>query len=409
MNKDFLMKYAELIVKMGINIQNNQILVVRAPIESAEFVRMISEIAYKSGAREVVIKWMDEISTKIKYEMANDEIFDEFPEYEKEFYLSLVRKDAAFLSIAASDPDLMKNIDPSRIMRTQKAMNSNLTEYRNRLMNNINVWCVASIPTVSWAMKVFPGVSEDEAVEKLWDAIFSAVRAKNEDPVASWEEHDTKLKEYKKILNDFDFHKLLIKSEIGTDLELELPEGHIWYGGSDVTPSDIRFFPNMPTEEIFSMPKKTGVNGKVVSSLPLNYNGALIDKFELTFENGRIVDYKAEVGEDKLKGLVETDEGSHYLGEIALVPYDSPISNTGILFYNTLFDENASCHLAIGKAYPICIKDGENMDSVQMEEKGVNDSNVHVDFMFGTKDLDVQGVTKDGKIVQIFKNGNYAL
>ncbi len=409
MNKESLQKYAELIVKMGVNIQKDQILVLRAPIESAEFVRMISEIAYKSGARDVVIKWTDEQSTKIRFQNANDEVFDEFPEYERDFYLTLVRKGAAFLSISASDPDLMKDVETSKIVRTQKASNSQLTEYRDRLMNNVNVWCVASIPTAGWAKKVFPDVTVEEAIEMLWEAIFKAVRADEDNPVLAWENHDRKLKEYKKLLNDYNFDKLIIKNSLGTDLELELPKGHIWYGGSDDSSEGTRFFPNIPTEEIFSMPKKTGVNGKVVSALPLNLHGSLVEDFTLTFKDGRIVEFDAKKGYEQLKGLIETDEGSHYLGEIALVPYDSPISNSKILFFNTLFDENASCHLAIGKAYPICIENGDKLTKEEMEEKGVNDSLTHVDFMFGTSDLSIDGLTSEGKLIPVFREGNYVL
>lgn len=303
----------------------------------------------------------------------------------------------------------MKDVETSKIVRVQKASNSQLTEYIDRLMNNVNVWCVASIPTVGWAKKVFPNVSSEEAVELLWDAIFKAVRVDMESPVNAWEEHDSKLKEYKKLLNDYNFEKLLIENEIGTNLELELPKGHIWYGGSDDSSEGTRFFPNMPTEEIFSMPKKRGVNGKVVSSLPLNLHGSLIEDFTFTFKDGKIVDFTAKKGYDQLKALIETDEGSHYLGEVALVPYDSPISNSKILFYNTLFDENASCHLAIGKAYPICIENGDKLTKEEMELNGVNHSLTHVDFMFGTKDLSIKGVTFDGKIIQVFKDGNYAL
>jgi aminopeptidase len=195
---------------------------------------------------------------------------------------------------------------------------------------------------------------------------------------------------------------------LGTDLTVELPEGHIWFGGSDYTPENLEFIANMPTEEVFTLPKKSGVNGKVVSSKPLSHNGSIIDKFSITFKEGRIVDYTAEKGYDTLKSIIETDEGAHYLGEVALVPYDSPISKSGILFYNTLFDENASCHLAIGKAYPICIKNSDNMTKEQLESAGVNDSFMHVDFMIGSQDLDITGITVDGKEVPVFRNGNFA-
>jgi aminopeptidase len=408
MDKTMLEKYARLLVKMGVNIQTGQTLVINSPIECAEFARMIAENAYQAGAREVVMSWRDELSTRIKYLHATDDVFDEFPEWQKEFSLSYSHKGAAFLSISASDPELMKGVDPSRMVRQQKVASAALKEYRERMMANKNVWCVASIPTVAWAKKVFPGVSGEEAVEKLWDAIFKTVRADQEDPVAAWEEHKSNLQKSMDFLNNSNFKSLKFKNALGTDLNVELPEGHLWLGGSEFTPEGVEFIANMPTEEVFSLPKKTGVNGTVFSSKPLNYNGNLIDEFSITFKDGRIVDFSAKEGYETLKSLVETDEGSHYLGEVALVPYDSPISRSNILFYNTLYDENASCHLAIGKAYPVCIKNGENMTSAELEQHGVNESITHVDFMFGTKDLQITGITQDGTEVIVFKDGNFA-
>lgn len=403
-----LEKYARLLVKTGINIEKDQILVLSSPIECADFARIISEIAYKEGAREVVLNWRDELSTKIKYMNAPEEIFEEVPEWQKEFYISYAREGAAFLSISASDPELMKEVDPKRMAKANKASSIALKEYRERLMSNKNVWCIASIPTKSWAKKVFPYVSEEEAIEKLWDAIFSAVRVDREDPVAAWEEHKANLKRSMDFLNSNNFKYLHYKNSLGTDLKIELPEGHMWLGGSELTPEGVEFIANMPTEEVFTLPKKTGVNGTVVSSMPLNYNGNLVEGFSITFEEGKIVDFKADRGYETLKSIVETDEGSHYLGEVALVPYNSPISNTNILFYNTLFDENASCHLAIGNAYPVCVKDGENMNKEELDKVGVNTSLTHVDFMIGTKDLNITGITADGKEIAVFKDGNFA-
>ncbi|MBU3158722.1 aminopeptidase [Clostridium frigoris] len=408
MDNKLLEKYALLLVKTGINIQKDQTLVINSPIECAAFTRIVSRIAYIEGAREVVVTWRDELSTKIKFTFAPEEIFCEYPDWQRDFYVSSARKGAAFLSISASDPELMKDVNPERMSKSNKAASTAIKEYRDRMMSNKNVWCVASIPTQAWANKVFPEVSEEEAMEKLWNAIFKTVRVDTKDPVASWETHKSNLKKSMDYLNLNNFKYLQYKNSLGTDLKIELPENHLWLGGSDYTPGGIEFIANMPTEEVFTLPKKTGVNGIVVSSKPLNYNGNLINKFTLTFEKGRVVDFKAESGYDILKSIIETDEGSCYLGEVALVPYDSPISNSNILFYNTLFDENASCHLALGKAYPVCIKNGENLSAEELEELEVNDSFVHEDFMVGTEDLQIIGITADGKEVSVFENGNFA-
>lgn len=403
-----LRKYAKLAVKTGINIQKDQTLVVMSPIECAPFTRMISEVAYEEGAKEVIIHWNDELSAKVKYMKASDEIFDIFPDWQKESQLYYARQGAAFLSISASDPELMKEVDPKRIARFQKARQIALKEFNQRLMSNKNAWSIVSIPTAGWSSKVFPGVSQEEAIEKLWEAIFKIVRVDKENPVEAWDIHKNNLKEKMDFLNLNNFKALHFKNSKGTDLKVELPENHLWVGGAEYTSEGVEFIANMPTEEVFSLPKKTGVNGVVVSSKPLNYGGNLIDNFELTFKDGRIVDFKAEQGYDTLKHLIETDEGSHYLGEVALVPYDSPISNSGIIFYNTLYDENASCHFAIGRAYSLCLKDGDTMNEEDLEKAGANSSLAHVDFMIGTSDLSIVGMTKEGKEVQVFKDGNWA-
>ncbi|MBP2628850.1 MAG: peptidase aminopeptidase [Firmicutes bacterium] len=408
MNTMSLEKYADLIVKTGVNIQKGQTLVITSPIECAPFARMISQIAYQAGARDVVMNWRDELFSKIRFLHAPEEVFEEFPNWQKEFYTSYVKQGAAFVSIAASDPELLKDVNPERVAKLQKTSNLALQEYRERIMNHQNAWCIASIPTKSWAKKVFSDLSEDQAVEELWEAIFKTVRVDTENPVAAWDYHKENLKVSADFLNSNQFKVLRYKNSLGTDLEIELPEGHIWLGGSEFTPEGVEFIANMPTEEVFTLPKKTGVNGIVVSSMPLNYNGNLIEQFSLTFKDGKVVDFTAEKGYEVLKKLIETDEGSCYLGEVALVPYDSPISNAKILYFNTLFDENASCHLALGKAYPICIKNGETMNKEQMEKAGVNDSLTHVDFMIGTQDLEIIGITSAGVEIPVFKTGNFA-
>lgn len=408
MNQAMLEKYARLVVKTGVNIQKGQTMVVLSPIECAPFTRMIAQYAYEEGARDVVVAWKDELLSKIRFLAAPEEVFEEFPGWQKEFYLSYVKQGAAFVSIAASDPELLKDVEPGRLVKAQKAGNAALAEYRERLMSNKNSWCIVSIPTKAWAKKVFPGSTEEEAVEKLWDAIFTTVRVNEEDPVAAWEEHKRNLKQRTEMLNARQFRYLKYKNSLGTDLTVELPENHIWLGGSEQTPEGLEFIANMPTEEVFTLPKKTGVQGTVVSSKPLHYNGNVIDHFALTFKDGKIIDFSARQGAEILKGLIETDEGSHFLGEVALVPYHSPISDSNILYFNTLFDENASCHLAIGKAYPVCIKEGETLSKEGLEERGANDSLVHVDFMIGTQDLEITGITAEGKEFAVFNNGNFA-
>lgn len=400
-------KYAELLVKTGINIKAGQLLVIRSPIECAEFAREVMSAAFSAGAGNVEIMWLDEKATKIKYMEAPDAIFDEYPSWQKELLLSAADQNAAFLAIAASDPELMKEVEPSKMVRFQKASGAALKTYRERQMNNELVWCVASVPTVPWAIKVFPDKTEAKAVDALWDAIFKAVRADREDPISLWEDHKAALATRMKKLNDYNFKALKFKNSLGTDLTIELPKGHIWLGGADVTKDGHEFVANIPTEEIFTAPKRDGVDGIVYSALPLNLNGNLIENFSLTFEKGKIVSFTAERGYENLKSLIETDEGASYLGEVALVPHKSPISDMKILFYNTLFDENAACHLAIGKAYPVCIEGGDAMTSKELIEHGVNDSLVHDDFMIGTADLNIIGIDESGKEVAVFVDGNF--
>ena len=403
-----LNEYAELCVKVGIKLKKGQPLVINAPIEGAEFVRLVAKHAYEAGAKQVHVNWNDEALTKMKYENASMEVFKKFPKWYADGLETFAEDGAGFLSIYSEDPELLKEIDPKKIAANNKSASMALKRFRKYTMNDINAWCVVSIPTQGWATRVFPDVSEEEAMKKLWNAIFMATRMDLEDPAKAWEDHLKNLEEKVKFLNEKGFKKLHYKSSNGTNLQVELPEGHIWAGGGGNNVKDVFFVANMPTEEVFTMPLKTGVNGVVCSTKPLNYSGNLIDNFKLTFENGKVVDFEAEEGYEVLKDLLALDEGAKHLGEVALVPYDSPISNSNIIFLNTLFDENASCHFAFGKAYPTNIKGGENMTDEELERAGVNDSLTHVDFMVGSKDLSIIGETKDGEKVQIFENGNWA-
>jgi aminopeptidase len=399
--------YAQLTVKIGLNLQKNQTLVINSSIECYDFVRKVTKAAYESGAKNVHVEWHDEEVNHLKLLMAPEEALKEYPMWRAKGLEELAADDAAFLSISASNPELLKDVNPERIAMTNKSASTALKEYRKYMMNSTVTWCVVSVPTKGWAKKVFPQVNEDEAVSLLWNKVFSVVRADAEDSVKAWEEHINNLNSKMNFLNEKAFKSLHFKSAI-TDLTIELPMGHIWCGGGEYNAKDVYFVANMPTEEVFTVPLKTGVNGKVSSTKPLNYGGNLINNFTLTFKDGRIVDFTAEEGYEILKKLIEIDDGSHYLGEVALVPFSSPISQTGVVFFNTLIDENASCHLAIGKGYPSCLKDGINMNDDELESNGVNNSLTHNDFMIGSADLDIIGETETGEKIQIFKSGDWA-
>lgn len=408
MNKSFLIKYASLAVNIGVNIQKDNILVISSPIETAEFARLITEEAYKSGAKDVIVHYGDQKLTKIKLENSSLETISNIPEWQAESYNYYARQEACFISISASDPDGLKGVPVEKIGASQKARTSALKEYFDNSMSNKCRWCVLSVPTLPWAKKVFPKVSDDEAMESLWDVIFKTVRVDTENPVNAWEKHNAYLEEKIKFMNNNNFKSVHLKSANGTDLNIELPEGHIWAGGSERDVNGIPFNANMPTEEVFTLPKKTGVNGIVYSSKPLSYGGNLIDNFSITFKDGKAIDFTAETGYDVLKQMLESDEGAKYLGEVAFVPYNSPISNSKLIFFNTLFDENAACHLAFGRAYESCVKDADKYSEEELEKIGVNNSIIHVDFMIGTSDLEVTGINENGETIQIFSNGNWA-
>ncbi len=405
---EMLKKYARLSLSIGVNIQPKQILVIKSPVECANFTRILVDEAYKIGASEVIVHWNDEECTKLNYLYSPIEVLESYPDWMRDSMLYYARKGAAILSISASNPELMKDIDSNKIAASKKAISLATREFSERIMTNKNPWSIISLPTKGWATKVFPTLPEEEAVNKLWETIFEVVRVNANDPIKAWENHKNNLIEKMNYLNDNNFKVLHFKNDLGTDLKLELAINHLWCGGAELSADGIEFIANMPTEEIFTMPKKTGVNGKVVSSKPLNYGGTLINNFSINFEDGRVVSFEAEEGYDALKSLVETDEGSHYLGEVALVPHDSPISNSNTIFFNTLYDENASCHLAFGKAYNLSLKGGIEMSTDDIIAHGGNDSLVHVDFMIGTKDLTITGISFDGTETLVFKDGNWA-
>lgn len=405
--KQNLEKYAELAVKVGVNIQKRQTLIVNAPLSAVDFVRLVAKKAYEAGAKNVHVEWSDEVITRTKYDLAPDEAFHEFPEWKAKGYEEMARNGAAIMSITGTDPDLLKGVDPERIQNANKAYGKAMDVFRSYIQSDKISWTVVACPSLGWAKKVFPNETDEVAIHKLWNAIFQATRVNTEDPVSEWRNHCKRLEEKVATLNEKKYKALHYQAN-GTDLTIELPEKHLWAGAGSHNEQGIYFVANMPTEEVFTAAKKDGVNGYVTSTKPLNYGGALIENFKLTFKDGKIVDFEAENGYEILKRLIETDEGSSYIGEVALVPYDSPISNTNILFYNTLFDENASNHLAIGSAYAFNLEGGKTMSKEELEKNGLNTSITHVDFMIGSSDMNIDGITKDGKREPLFRNGNWA-
>jgi aminopeptidase len=402
-----LTEYARLITQIGVNIQKGQTVVLYCPVECAPFARVLAKEAYSAGAREVVLHWNDDQLTRMKYLHGDNAIFDEVPAWLKTFHLEYAVKKAALIAVAASDPENLKGVEPGRLQRSTIASGRELKDYRNMQMRYDFPWCVVSAPSAAWAKKVFPGSTEETAIEKLWDAIFSITRVSGDgNAIKRWEEHGANLKRRVEILKNHNFAKLIYKNSLGTNLTAELAEKHTWYGGAKVK-NGLPFIANIPTEEIFTLPKKYGVNGTICSSMPLSLDGNLIKDIKFTVKDGKIIDATASEGLETLIKKLDVDEGARYFGEAALVPHKSPISEMGILFYNTLFDENASCHFAFGMGYPAFI-DAETAPEAEQAARGKNDSCIHVDFMVGTPDLSIIGVTHDGKEIPVFVDGNFA-
>ncbi|NOU99057.1 aminopeptidase [Paenibacillus planticolens] len=403
-----LEKYAELVVKIGVNLTKGQDLMIESPMECLDLTRLIVKKAYEAGANYVQVNWQDDVITRSRLESAHDDALDYYPVWYTDMLERFVENGGALLNIKVPDPDLYAGIDSSIISRASKAMATARSKYQQYVRTSTFSWCLIKAPTVAWASKVYADLPEEERVDAMWDAIFRFNRVYENDPVSAWRTHIEQLKRVRKVLNEKQYSALQYRAA-GTDLRVELPEGHIWLGGDKANESGIRFVANMPTEEVFTMPKRTGVHGTVSSTKPLNINGALVDRFSFRFEDGKVVEYKAEVGYEHLARLLDMDEGARYLGEVALVPYDSPISNMDRIFYNTGIDENASCHLALGSCYPINIKDGASMSNDELKAHGGNTSLIHVDFMIGTADLEIDGVLQDGSTEPIFRGGNWAL
>lgn len=401
-------EYARLVLCEGLALQKGQLLAIDCPVDQAWFARICAHLAYEMGCREVVMNWTDDALNREKYLHAADETFDSVHSWTADFFEKVSAEGGAWLAIHASDPENLKGCDPDRLQRAQIASGKALKGFRRRETNNEFPWCVCSIPTEKWAEKVFPGLDTAAAMDKLWETILRCAYVDDGDAVENWRAHTEALQHRTEALNAYNFRSLHYSNSLGTDLTVALPEGHFWAGGAETcTTSGVRFSANIPSEEVFTLPVKTGVNGIVYASRPLSLQGNLIEDFGFELKEGRIVRTFAARGEDVLQKAIAVDEGASYLGEVALVPYASPISDSGILFYNTLFDENAACHFAFGEAYP-CIRDAETLGRAELLRRGMNDSMTHVDFMVGTADLSITGTTQDGREIPVFRDGNFA-
>lgn len=398
--------YAELLIKVGVNLQPDQVLYVEAPLESAEFVRIVVRKAYEAGAKYVQVAWDDEAVTRIRFEAAKDDSFGYYPQWIASGKEQLAEAGGALLDFKVPNPDLYEGIDPTKVTAATRAASEARQKFLGYLRTNKITWCLAKLPTKAWSDKVFADLPQEERISAMWKSILHMCRADREDPVAAWQEHIQTLKNVCDRLNGKRYKKLHYKAP-GTELTVELNDGHIWLVGGGTNQSGVYFMPNMPTEEVFTMPKRSGTNGTVSSTMPLNLNGSLVDRISLTFREGKVVDFSAEVGYEALKNLLETDEGAAYLGEVALVPHDSPISNLNRIFYNIGIDENASCHLGLGNAYPTNMEGGLPLSKEELLERGANVSMTHVDFMIGSSELDIHAELEDGTMEPLFRKGNW--
>lgn len=406
MQKTRLRRYAKLIATVGINIQKGQEVVISAGLDQPEFVAMLTEECYRAGASLVTVDWNYPALTRLDVKYRTKKSLGTLSEEEEARWKHNVKALPCRIRLSSSGPDAMKGINQKKLSEANRALYPQTRAYRDAMENRFQ-WCIAAVPGVEWAKKLFPELSKKQAVEKLWVAILDASRV-TDDPVGAWEEHNRALAARCEHLNALKPVSLTYRNALGTDLTVGLMPEAQFMGGGDTALSGVFFDPNIPTEEVFTSPKRGLAEGIVYATKPLSYRGQLIEDFSVRFENGRAVEVKAAKNEALLKEIIAMDEGAAYLGECALVPFNSPIGNTGLLFYNTLFDENASCHLALGRGYADTIKNYQNYTLEECREMGLNDSMIHVDFMIGSADLSVTGRTADGKTVKIFENGEWA-
>ncbi len=406
-NDQLLDRYAELTVRSGVNIQPGQQLVVTAPIEAVPLARLVTEHAYRAGASLVTVLYSDEQATLARFQHAPDDAFDVAPGWLFNGMAEAFKGGAAWLALVGEDPALLSGQDPAKVARANKARSVAYRPALEYISGFAINWSIVAFANPAWARAVFPGVPENEAVERLWEAIFAVTRTDRPDPVAAWAEHSAELERRAAWLNQARFSALRYSGP-GTDLTLGLADEHKWLAAGGKAKNGVFCIANLPTEEVFTMPHKERVEGTVRSTKPLSYGGTLIDGIRVRFEGGRIVEAFADKGEETLRSLLATDEGAARLGEVALVPHSSPISQSGLLFQNTLFDENAASHIAVGQAYPGTIRGGETRPKDELARLGANESIVHVDWMIGSGQLDIDGVHADGSTVPVMRGGEWA-
>lgn len=406
MKKTVMRSYAKLIVRVGANVQKGQEVRVFASLDQPEFIKMLAEECYKAGASRVTVDWNYPELTKLSARYMKLRDLSETREWEKARMQDMVDHLPVRIFIESEDPDGLRGINP-KYFKAFAARIKISKPYRDAI-DNKHQWCIAAVPGEAWAKKVHPELSKRAAVEQLWKDILYTARADGEDPIADWEEHNRDLKARSKYLNDLHLRELRYHSANGTDFKVGLIPTAEFHAGRDTTMQGVVYDPNMPTEEVFTSPDRRTAEGIVYATKPLSYQGQLIENFSVRFEKGRAVEVKAEKGQDVLEHIISMDEGCHYLGECALVPKESPIHQSGLLFYNTLFDENAACHLALGFGFDECVKGFENMTKEELYEIGVNDAGNHTDFMIGSDDLSIDGVDEHGNVHPIFRNGTWA-
>ena len=406
MKKSVLREYAKLIVKCGVNVRKGQEVVIYADLDQPEFVKMVVEEAYKAKASKVSVEWSYQSLEKIHVRYQSVKTLGTVLDWQKEKQEHMCQVIPCRIHIISEDPDGLKGMNMEKVTKARQMSYPILKPYRDRRENK-EQWCIAAVPGEAWARKVFPGMRTNTAVEKLWEAILSCSRV-TEDPIKAWEAHNADLKKRCDYLNSLHIRSLHYTAENGTDLTVGMIPEAVWRGGGDTSLQGIYFNPNIPTEECFISPMRGKAEGVVYSTKPLSYRGQLIDGFWFRFAEGRVVDCGAKQGEDVLKTVVSMDEGAAYLGECALVPQKSPICESGILFYNTLFDENAACHLALGMGFADTIDNFQEKSLEECRELGVNDSMIHEDFMIGCDSMNIDGICEDGSSVAIFRNGNWA-
>ena len=406
MKKTILRKYARLIAECGVNVQKGQEVFIETELDQPEFVKMLVEECYKLGASRVVVDFDYAPLMKLHVKYCSVDTLGNLTKYQKGRWEHYTEKIPCRIFLTSEDPDGLKGINQNKMLKVQQKRFPQIKGYRDQLANKYQ-WCIAAVPGPAWSKKVFPGLTTHQSMEKMWEAILYTSRV-TEDPVAAWKAHNDNLTARCEYLNSLGIEELHYTAGNGTDLRVGMIPDSRFKGAGDTSLQHIFYIPNIPTEEVFTSPMKGKAEGVVVASMPLSMDGQLIENFRIRFENGKAVEWHAEKNEQLLTNIITSDEGAAYLGECALVPHDSPIRNSGLLFYNTLFDENAACHLALGHGFNFTLNGYENMSLEESHKKGINDSMTHVDFMIGTEDLNIDAKTRDGKTVPIFRNGNWA-